>query len=1072
MGLLDALKLPSPPKVTTGGAAADLKDALKSAVKAAGEVTDPQAKKRYAAAIAAFDRQAQAIERMPDATRKAVASAAALRDLETARAEALRGGPGPARQAVDRIRPALEDSHRRAAEAHEKLLARQKALAAELAEARATVRDEAPQRRLAQLQAANDAEVEAAGKLRDRLYRDLETLGKDDASDAELSAVVARSDPKANVAAVTTLERDDGLLKRKATVTTTGVANGKADVRRSTTEVGLGAQGLAGSRRDEHEKTSAEGTSKRSQEVSGSVSAKGAAVDATTSSSFTDKDGNTIGVERKAGVQLGPKGAEVSGGKTVTKRDGSSTAVEAKAGVTRGDGEAAVGGSVSTTTTDAKGTADTVSGERKAGLKAGPDGYGGFAESSTSARREQANGASLGGTYTVGGAVTCKVVEPKEEGGLYALTITVDFKAGIALDGGFSKLGPKDGPKGKVAFTAAAKAAKTWVSTRSLSRAQTDAYLKAMDQAAKGGKVDATLAELQTLQLGAQEGWVKAWEVHAKGGSAVGDTKGDSVTDSESVDGEIGVSGSFKAFSVEGKRKAGSKSSTTMTRNAEGGLDVQTRKEASSGQAFGLGVDAGAAGVSFGHGSELKTSVGYLVTLDAKDDPDGKLLAAFRACGTPAAQKAFIEKHRDRLKLKSVTTGKVLGRSDTVEFTLGPADLKLGTSASLNESEERDAEGKLKKSATVGTRTAGGSAGIGGFLRASDETEDTATGESDADGQGTFSGERKRTSSSLQRKLEQKLGLDGKEKPKTGALTDLTGGAEAEGTDIETVEGLEFTAADLAKVVERAKDARDWSDLAWGIGGGTETVLAWGALGKRIVAIGPSKPGEIAKAMAAFVGQDKGRRMEPVIRLSRGWSGAVGSRTEFPESLKGDRKDYDAVVGKGDPSAAAEIARTRGVPEAVAHAQAQLQTLTRLRVRVIGAEDFRSPTTKADMLAAINERRQGWEDQIAALQGQAAGGGDQAAYRKLRAQVELYPGLAAPLVKVLEGKLNREKRYYAKDYDVVLPALKELNELGDSWRREFGKLAAAAKTAGAPGAEWQKLEPPADLSERFRKILP
>ena len=551
MGLLDALKLPSPkPPVVTGGAAADLKDALKKAVKDAGAVTEPGAKKRYAAALAAFDRQARAIERMPDPTRKAVASAAALRELETARAEAMRGGPSPARKAAEGVRAGLEASYRRAAEAHEKLVALQKGLAAELAEAKATVRDEAPQRRLAQLQAANDAEVEAAGRLRERLFQDLETLGKGDASDAELTAVVARSDPKANVAAVTTLEvattlAREGVLRRTGISTTSRVVDGKADVQRRTTEVSVGAKGLAGSRRDEHEKTTADGTAKRSQEVTGSLSSAGAAVDVTTSSTFTDKDGNTLGVERKGGVQLGPNGAEASAGKTVTKRDGSSTSVEGKAGATRGDGEAALTGSATATATDADGHANTVSQQGKAGLKAGKDGYGGFAESSTSAKRETKDGASLGGTFTAGGAVTCKVVEPKAAGGLYALTITVDFKAGIALDGGFGKLGPKDGAKGKLGFTAGAKAAKAWVSTRTLSREQTDAYLKALDAAAKGGKVDATLVELESLRLGVTQGWAVAWDAHANGsGGAVGRAQGDSVSETESVEGEVGLSAS------------------------------------------------------------------------------------------------------------------------------------------------------------------------------------------------------------------------------------------------------------------------------------------------------------------------------------------------------------------------------------------------------------------------------------------------------------------------------------------------------------------------------------------------
>ena len=172
----------------------------------------------------------------------------------------------------------------------------------------------------------------------------------------------------------------------------------------------------------------------------------------------------------------------------------------------------------------------------------------------------------------------------------------------------------------------------------------------------------------------------------------------------------------------------GGKSSTKMTRTKSGGLEIDRQQEESEGAAGGLGIDTGITGMMVRGGYEMKTSIGFLVTIEEADDPKGELRKAFLKCKTGAQQKAFIDAHKDKVKLKEMTQGKKEGTSSGVEGSIGGvADIKIGSKGSTARTTKTDADGKLIESEIVGEQDSDVSAGFGEMLRTSDSRKTTAT---------------------------------------------------------------------------------------------------------------------------------------------------------------------------------------------------------------------------------------------------------------------------------------------------------------------------------------------------------
>ena len=166
---------------------------------------------------------------------------------------------------------------------------------------------------------------------------------------------------------------------------------------------------------------------------------------------------------------------------------------------------------------------------------------------------------------------------------------------------------------------------------RRLSAKDLPTYVAALEGAAKGGKAAATWKELTIIAAGVSQSWEVAKQMY-QGGAGWRPRSARPTGDKTTLGSDIsaGVSGKLnvKAVSVEAGYSEGKSKSTTATRNKQGGLDVETNIEESGAASLGAGFDAGAAGMAQKGERTFKTSIGYMVTIAAADDPDGKLLAA------------------------------------------------------------------------------------------------------------------------------------------------------------------------------------------------------------------------------------------------------------------------------------------------------------------------------------------------------------------------------------------------------------------------------------------------------------
>ncbi|HEX2541163.1 MAG TPA: hypothetical protein VHM00_08780 [Caldimonas sp.] len=1106
MGLLDALKLPQPRRDAAGAApkasgasiangktarrdpipqqkmaghlpavTARLDSAWSEAVRLQARLHDEASKRTLAAAMGAVqDKRREAGKVQGDAAAQVVLLGKALIELDKARAAVAASGPtAPAPMSSKTDIAAADRKHQAAYAAHETLLAQQARLEKEIAAAGGSRRKE----ELEEAKAELDAKVEAAAQRQKIAWDDLQVLADPLAKEDARKRALVRSGQVGDLAETTELDlHPDGAKpgEKKITTTKSKVAGGVARIEKTTDTAALGPDGLTVGRAREEERTTAGGTLKQGRATKLNVSTQGLAGERTKTSQFEGSDGRKLSVEKKTAVEVGPNAATLSNTKTVERRDGSSTSTTVSGGVERGDGKAVVSRGASYTATDAGGTGTTYSAGAKQGILAGDKGTGAMAERSGGVARSRKSGAQSNARLTFGGVVTCQIKEPDARG-LHPVVVHADFTAGIALGIGYDKKSdPKAKSKGGVSASVKRSASMEYV--KHLPEAELDAYVRALEKSAKGDAAAATDKELAILAAGARQGWSIAqamWDGRSVD-ETLGATEGDSATFADELEGSVGAKGNFKAIKGEVDTRRGRKSSTRLTRTQGGGLEVETNREDSEGSSGGLGVDTGLTGMMVRGGVEMKTSVGFLVTIEKADDPKGELLARFRACRTAAEQQAFIDANKGRIKLRQTTTGSESGSSSGTEFNVGPADLSLGSKGKVGRTRKTGGDGRLIDSAVVGSQEVGGSAGIGEFLRASDSRTDTATSRRDGQGNVSLDMQRERKSSNLLAKVKGALGIgdDEEQDEKAAGALEQIAGKETPDTDEKTVHGMRLGKEDIRRIVDKAADARAWSDLSWGIGD-QKAILQWSALGRDIARVGKSDPAWVADELAAFVGADKGRRMDVLIRLARpGGSVSIGRRSEFPKSLKAHAKAYDELVLAGCAGAVEEKAAADGPAAATAWGQQQFQRLEKMLLDVRQAEDFSQNASQIEMMAAINERKQELLATMRKVSGATSAKDEDDAtrhdYQRLAFELQKYPEVAERVLARLRESLGSSKRFYNDNLKLGIDGVTELADIYALWQRQFDKLAAAAKKLGKADADYVKLKPDVAEYKRMR----
>ena len=1066
------------PKAASQAALADFDKAMKGAVAFAGQIKDKAVQAQFVQALKGADAMKRATAKAA-ADEQRQAAEKALADLNAARAAADQALAAKYKAEAKKVQGQVEATHQRAYAAWTKLQERQKSLGAKLGK----LGKDDPSR--AALQAAKDAadkKLDAAHDAVTQAQADLQTIAGYESKPVDLAAVLARQ--KTNAELVAHVEVDLHELESKlpgekhVTTTTTSFKDGKATIESRDAQRTIGLDGVTTTSTTQTETIGKKGSERSSKEEKTNVSLDGVTSSVTTKDEQVDKKGRTSSKESSNTLQVGKGGVTASSTETVTAKDGSSVSTSSSVGAVRGDGKAGTTASTSATVTDKDGTATTGSLAGKSGMKAGKDGYGAFSETTAGLADEKESGRYSKGTLTFGGNITCNIGDPEGEPPLYPLTLKVEFAATLGAGVGHDKKAAPGKPKAaaKGSLDVKASAAATMVIERRLDAKKLSGYVAALEGAAKGGKAAATWEELNIIAAGISQTWEVAKQMYLGGAAlsaSVGKTEGDKTT--LGTDTSAGVSGKLnvKAFSVEGGYSEGSGQSTTATRNKQGGLDIETNLEESGAASLGGGFDAGAAGMAQKGERTFKTSIGYMVTIAAADDPDGKLLAAFHACKTPAAQKAFIEKNAKRIKLTGMKTGKAVGESKELDLTVLGANLNLGWQQGTEEKVTADAAGNMTESEVTGTQGMGGSFGVGD-ARIGDSSTSTAKSKRDGQGNVQLDLTKEKKSTSL-KKLAKKLPFMGDDAPPdqrtTGLLSDAAGGGAADdGIDDKDLALLKVSKADLVKIAAIAKgDVNRWTAAAATSG---DSYDPWRSLGKKIAA-GAAEPGVVADELARFVGGDKSNRMKILDRLLRpSGDTSMAARIAFPEAAKKLQKPYTELVVAASEARIEAKAKSDGPAEADKEAQALLDQIDKLYAELSGSDAYKNQrAVQAEMLSAVNERKtavlaarrrnagkQSDADELEALKSE---------YGRLRKDCVHYEVMEeAPLKEVLE-LIDGRKEIRALEFADAVAPIRQLSDLYAIWKRDIEKASALGRKIGRPESDLDRYRP--DLA-RFEKL--
>ena len=803
MGILEVLKLPPRPDLAKAqalqsGAApgkdvaktkAEVDRAWKDVLAFAAQLKDRDTKVELAQALKACDaKRKNADAASADPARQVALMQSAMEDMRVAREAANKRSAEIPRAMADKHRPAIEKHYQASYDEHAKLVAQQAGMKKAVAAANGDRKT-----KLTAALAALDKKVETAQHHRDESQADLEALDNPEVTRKELDDIVARHDSKAVVARHVEVDTHDaeGHLpgEKHVTTTATSVANGASRVDKTEVERTIGPGSVTNKTSKEREITTAEQTARTSEETSTKISVTGVSRE-TSRKSEVERGGKTVSVEDKSSLEIGKEGITGSKTRTITGSNGASVSSKSSSGLVRGEGQIGAAAETEKTRTDASGNASTKGLSAKTGVVAGDDGYGAASQAKGSVGSARKGGFNTKAALGLKANITCDIGDPKD--GLYPLTLSVRFGASLDLSAGHDKKGGSS--KGGVAVQASKEA--TMEVTQNLTEAELADYVAALKKADKGGKVDATMTELAIISAGASQGWDIAKRMYLEGGAAVGKNTGDSAKLGEET--HVGASANvkLKAVTAEAGYKEGHKHSTTATRNKKGGIDAESDVEDTSSVSGGAGVDTGLTGMTRKGEHTVQTSIGYLITIDAEVDPDGKLLAAFHACKTAAAQQKLIDANKDRIKLTGQKKGKADDSTDNVGFSVLGADIDLKYKHGTKENVTTDDKGNVVNSEVTGTNEVGGGAGIGQTIRIGDSTKDTASSKHDDKGKLELNMKRTRSSSSLKKTLKSLIGMADEEeedalmgeegeknKRKPGLLAAAAGGGEADVED-------------------------------------------------------------------------------------------------------------------------------------------------------------------------------------------------------------------------------------------------------------------------------------------------
>ncbi|MGZ5236118.1 MAG: hypothetical protein ACXWCV_07405 [Caldimonas sp.] len=889
---------------------------------------------------------------------------------------------------------------------------------------------------------------------------DLEAIDNPASGREELVKIMARHGSTAKVSEEIEVTNGPGLdpykkriVNRESTTTTTSLEKGQATIETDHDKQHVGLGGVTKEHSSEKVVQTKDSTARTSEEKKSHVSWTGKA-------SFEEKkvsevelaDGRRSSAEHSTAKELSAKGASKTQTDKVTNLDGSSNSKTKTHGAERGEGQVTATTGTTVTQTSKSGTAHTTDKKASGGFDA-KDGamgaHGGLDGSKTVTSKKGMQAGIVAGVHA---NVMCKIGEPTGNPKKYLVTLTVSFGASLAVSGG---VGKKEGSKGSASVELKGSDDKSMTVTHTLTEEQLGTYVQSLQAASKGSKVAATENEFAIIAAGVKQGWGAARELYKTGAITKKATDalvnpGDGIKVTDTKTGGFAAKGEGKGIGVGYGVTDSHAKMLEVKRNEKGGLDADTetedgRTKSKSGSMAVLGM-----GVSVGKTITHKTSFGYSITIDPKNDPDGKILEALGKCESQMQYAVFMGVYKGKITV----TGKTEGTSDAESLDTGVSVAGV-TVFSMGEGHGVDAKTKTDAKGKVVSKTVSAHANIGGKLGGwADSKNDDAVAEIDGEGHGKVKltttendNHNSRSRDKSKKKAMEKLAGQGKQ---TGALTDLAGGEE-EDSATHDVSGLTLSNADLKKIGAVAYHSLD----------------AWVGLRRRAdekedlkkagieIAKAKGAPGVVAEQLTRFIGGDSVERLETVRRIARGgYHSTMGNAFEFPDSIRGLQEDYETVIDDGLVKKINAIG-SKSQAKAKEECQRLLKICDSLMSDIGACKDFKNTATRAEMVQKLELVRQnlavsvkgfGGEKPVADMKQLAEDG------KRLAKQCSAFYVDQQKLFADLHELKGDDKMIPTGDRGDARKLIKKLEDLIYRWRGQWYLLKDNYKAQGLPEA--------------------
>lgn len=868
---------------------------------------------------------------------------------------------------------------------------------------------------------------------------------------AGYNAILARMKAPVGTGKTTAVDAHDNAfeaspLKKTTTTVTSGYADGKATTRTTEARAGLGADGLARTKTTTNEvlqgdnRSTGTVASRTGLGLDGFSQERSAKID-------RDVDGAKSGAEKNTALKVGLGGASRTTEEKISGADGTGSAKSTSRGGERGDGKAGYKGVATTTAIDKDGNEQKVTTTNKGGLIAGKEGIGGYGEREKAFERKGKNGLTTGAVAGLNANVVCNVEARKTEPPTYDLSISINLGMSASLSskkeqGEAKPETMRDKGSGSVGASASGSVAVYMKRHYILDEAAASAYVASV-KSASAGEGGGTEQEFAIIRQGLSEGWDAARTAFlAVSGKSLAPAElaklreGDSVESGSKRKAGGGVSAGAKGVGLDAGYEVGRDESTKVTKEKDGKLTYDTSQGDSQKLSGAAKVSVGVVEGGFSLSHAMTTSTGYKISIDPAAQGAAEMQKALAACKSQGELDAFARKYPAAVQER--TTGKGTADTQGASIGIGGAKAAVGFGNSLDEQDTRNKDGKLIRRTVTGANQGGLELSVG-KLKVGDSAQEKAVAEIDGEGHAELDVGKTSTSTDALKLYDSVTGKG----PKKGVLAKATGGA-TDDTDSSNVEKIRLASADLKYLGYLAcNDFPKWMKAC----NSPRSLPDWRAAGQAVARAGGSEA-VVAEQLARFVGKDSVGRKD-VVTMAVRTAGDVsnGSRSEFPEGLTKLEPDYNSLVLADAEATLAKLAKTPDGAKQVASSGAEMLAKLEQLYRSLSSAKFVQPAVQAEMLGAINARK----DKLrAALRVLAGGKADELSGDETKEQYNdllrsctdnkhIETGCFEQLVK-----LNNE----VGEAVAIAKLIKQLRDLHALWSPRYDAMAALAQEHG------------------------